>query len=93
MVTWVGSQVGDYLIDQKLGEGNFSWVYRGIHEDDGKYAAFKVAKPTGTEPSANGTNVAFPTRAIATITGGTMDIKPDAAKLLQKQHEQLIRQN
>jgi serine/threonine protein kinase len=92
-VTWVGSQVGDYLIEKKLGEGNFSWVYRGIHEDDGKYAAFKVAKPTGTAPSENGNNVALPTRAIATITGGIMDIKPDAAKLLQKQYEQLIRLN
>lgn len=88
MVTWIGSQVGDYLIDQQLGEGNFSWVYRGIHEDDGNYAAFKVAKPADAAVRETGT-VFLPTRAIATITGGIMEIKPRASMLLQKQYEQL----
>jgi serine/threonine protein kinase len=106
LVTWVGSQVGDFLIDQKLGEGNFSWVYRGIHEDNGTYAAFKVAKPpeaadlsssasaasAASELLEDG-NAALPTRAIATITGGIMEIKPNAAKLLQKQHELLVQLN
>ncbi|MBS1999953.1 MAG: protein kinase [Cyanobacteria bacterium SZAS LIN-5] len=89
MVTWVGSQVGDYLIDMQLGEGNFSWVYRGIHEDSGHYSAFKVAKPTGTAFSEGQAIAAMPTKAVATITGGIMEVTPRASMLIQKQHEQL----
>lgn len=93
MVTWVGSQIGNYSIDAQLGEGNFSWVYRGLQEDTGDYSVFKVAKPVGASFTEGQTTATLPTQAIATITGGIMEVRPKASMLLRKQHEQLAQHN
>jgi serine/threonine-protein kinase len=38
----VGQQVGEYVIEGKIGEGGFGAVYRGVHPLIGKQAAIKV---------------------------------------------------
>ena len=40
-----GTQVGEYVIDGKLGEGGFGTVYRATHPLIGKLAAIKVLAP------------------------------------------------
>ncbi len=87
-LSWVGLEVGDYKIDQKLGEGIFSSVYRGVHLKTAQQKAFKVAKPQDLVSKRQAKDC-LSTRAIAQITGGTMDVLPDAAKLLRTQHAQL----
>jgi len=37
-----GAQVGEYVVEHKLGEGGFGTVYRGVHPVIGKLAAIKV---------------------------------------------------
>src|SRR2546426_5419419 len=37
-----GTQVGEYVIEEKLGEGGFGAVYRAVHPVIGKPAAIKV---------------------------------------------------
>ena len=39
-----GSRVGEYIIDETIGEGGFGTVYRGTHPVIGKSAAVKVLK-------------------------------------------------
>ncbi len=40
-----GLSIGDYGLDELLGEGTFSWVYAGRHHNGRETRAFKVAKP------------------------------------------------
>jgi len=40
-----GTQVGEYVVDGKLGEGGFGTVYRATHPLIGKLAAIKVLAP------------------------------------------------
>ncbi|HEY9679690.1 MAG TPA: hypothetical protein V6C76_16930 [Drouetiella sp.] len=89
MVTWVGSSVGDYKIDKQLGEGNFSVVYHGNHEQTGSSCAFKVAKAQEDIGADKARTTAMPTKATATITGGIMDVKPLTGKLLEHQYAAL----
>src|SRR3954463_12066556 len=37
-----GTQVGEYVIEEKIGEGGFGTVYRAIHPVIGKAAAIKI---------------------------------------------------
>ena len=87
-LSWVGLQVGDFRIDQKLGEGIFSSVYLGSHLQTAERKVFKVAKTPDSVSNANREN-SLATRAIAKITGGTMDVLPNPASLLRKQYAQL----
>lgn len=89
MVTWVGLQVGDYTIDHKLGEGNYSWVYHGLHDDTNESMAFKVAKPQDQATGDTAQTGSLPTKAMAMVTGGIADVKPLTNKLLALQHKKL----
>lgn len=83
-ITWIGLRVGDFLIKDLLGEGAFSWVYRGSHVNDGSPAAFKVAKPADVI-SAQPVVQKTPTQAVGFFTGGVQGVHPDAVQLLSLQ--------
>jgi serine/threonine protein kinase len=88
-LTWVGSTVGDYTIDEHLGGGAFSWVYSGLHSDGVTRKAFKVAKPADLiEDSETGW---LPTKALAQVTGAIAEVQPDTDDLLKRQGEKLSR--
>jgi serine/threonine protein kinase len=88
--SWVGLDVGDYLIEEQIGEGAFSWVYRGRNRKNGSQTVFKLAKPpeqVGKITSSS--TMSFPTRALFQITGSFCEAQPDAAELLLKQCQKL----
>lgn len=87
-ITWLGLKVGDFEIDETLGEGAFSAVYRGVRSD-GVEAAFKVAKPRdliAMEPVVK----KAPSQAICFYSGGVQGVHPDAVDLLQSQAGKII---
>lgn len=91
-ISWVNLDLGEYKIDLKLGGGMFSSVYRGVHIKTGERKAFKVAKPQDLVSSLERGD-RLGTRAIARITGSTMDVLPEADKLLSMQHARLSEAN
>ncbi|MBI3184317.1 MAG: serine/threonine protein kinase [Myxococcales bacterium] len=40
----VGSQLGEYLVQERLGEGGMGFVYRGVHPVSGKPVAIKLLR-------------------------------------------------
>ena len=86
-LTWVGLHVGDFLIDEVMGEGAFSAVYRGT-TPDGNRAAFKVAKPRdliAMQPVVR----RAPSQAVCFYTGGIQGVHPDAIELLKIQFQKI----
>src|SRR5687767_7190100 len=88
-LTWVNLQVDDFLIEELLSEGTFSWVYRGVHMDRAYGAAFKVAKPPEylTAPAKN---AVLPSQALEFYTGGVAPAKINPFALLAKQAQMLL---
>jgi serine/threonine protein kinase len=86
--TWIGLQIGDFLIDSQIAEGMFSWVYQGAHTVDGSEAAFKIAKPldmVGLPRADKWTD----TESIFIFSGGVTDVHPEPAELLLQQANKL----
>lgn len=84
--TWLGLRVEDCLIEELIGEGSYSWVYKGRKLDGSGYRAFKCAKPEEfVERAAN----AARTQCKGFFTGGACDIRPDAHFLLVAQARKL----
>lgn len=88
-VTWVGSQVEDFTIDQLLGGGSFSRVYAGTAPDGRTRKAFKVARPADTLGGSDAMTGCLPTRAILQMEGAIAELEPDTGELLRKQAEKL----
>lgn len=87
-LNWVGLELGDYKIEQKLGEGVFSCVYGAVDVKTGQRKAIKAAKLNDLvrRPARE---ECLSTKAIAQITGSTMDVLPDASAVLRQQHMRL----
>lgn len=88
-VEWIGRYIDDFLIEELIGEGLFSWVYRGISEERQLVRAFKIAKPAEMAGSLTRTDIPL-TQALAVITGGVTSVKPDPAELLAFQTRKLM---
>jgi serine/threonine protein kinase len=88
--TWLDCQVGDYLIEETLGEGPFSTVYRGRHLKTSKNCAFKAAKEEAEIDYDDIATGCFPTQAYATVLGGIHEFIPDTKLLLKLQFERLL---
>lgn len=87
-LTWVNLQVDEYLIEELLAEGTFSWVYRGCHMDRMARAAFKVAKGWQfISPPAR--DSVLPSQAIEFRTGGIGVAAVDPFALLARQGQTL----
>ncbi len=86
-MSWVGLQVGDYLVEEQLGEGAFSYVYRAFDLTGLKPAvAIKVSKP----PEFISLNRKVrATSAKVLWSGFVQDVHPDSAKLLSIQANKL----
>ncbi len=80
----VGLEVDQYMIDQQLGDGVLSAVFCGKNAA-GEKAAFKVAKQQDLL-NASSVDHCLSTKAIAKVTGGTMDVRPDTASILKRQY-------
>lgn len=87
--TWVGLDVEDCHVESLIGEGAFSWVYRGSTADGGG-SVFKVAKPEACVGvlTSEMTQV-FPTRAVVQMTGSYGDAQVSASDLLVTQARRL----
>lgn len=87
-VTWVGLRIGDWEIEQLLGEGAFSSVYKANHANENRYAAIKAAKP---QDLLDITPVvqSMPSQAVGFFTGGIQGVHPDTVALLSLQFEKL----
>ena len=44
----IGRTVGDYTVDELIGEGAFTWVYKGHETGTETPVALKVLRPRGT---------------------------------------------
>ena len=88
--SWVGLDLDEYHIERQIGEGAFTRVYYGKHQQDGSEAAFKVAKPIAQVGKfSSDSTMFFPTQALVQITGAFMHVQLDAAELLAIQAEKL----
>lgn len=88
-LSWIGLSVGEYTIEELIGEGSFSWVYKGTLQDNITKKAFKVAKPSEfikrpLSPDGGGTG------AFALLIGEVMPVTPDAAEVVALQAEKLM---
>src|ERR1043165_8626431 len=87
-ISWIGLRVDDYLIDEKLGEGAFSQVFRGSSLNGEAGRAFKVAKPIDSidqkHPDAK-------TQAKIVCSGFVQDVTPDPFALLSRKAEKLTK--
>jgi serine/threonine protein kinase len=85
-MNWIGMTVGDFEIESLIGEGSFSWVYRGRHADGVTGKAFKVAKPHEYVRALPGDSQ---TAAFFLQVGHVSRFNPDAAALLALQAERV----
>jgi len=83
-LSWVGLIVEDSMIEANLGEGSFSFIYRGRSLSSGTATAFKLAKASDLVERVSD-SVPTVTNALSFFTGGTRDIRPDAEELLALQ--------
>ena len=83
-----GKFLGDFLLDRMIGEGSFSWVYRGATRDAVRYRAFKIAKPRDLA-AAGGTLGGVRTRAMECDSEGITYVHPLPAQLLALQSRKL----
>jgi serine/threonine protein kinase len=86
--SWIGLRVGDFLVEDQIGEGAFSQVYSGANLSDGKKRAFKVAKSRDALEISHIVEPA-PSQAIGLITGGLSGVHPDTVALLSSQVEKI----
>lgn len=86
-VTWVGLQLGDYVVEDLIGHGSFSDAYRARHETRGSHRAIKAAR--GSEAAGSEKTSYFPTRALVQVTGSIAKALPDTHALLQCQYDKL----
>lgn len=86
-ITWVGLQLGDFVIDELIGHGSFSDVYRAHHHKSGIERAIKTTR--ASEVAGTAATVSFPTRALVKVTGSIAKALPDTTELLHLQYEKL----
>jgi len=88
-LSWVGLRVGDYVIEELLGEGSYSWVFKAVHVDQKWNAkAIKVAKPPEAVDEGGPTSC-IPTDAYWPSGGTVITVKPETEQLLCLQAKQL----
>lgn len=87
-MNWVGLTVGNFVIEDQIGEGAFSWVHKGVHEAGLFAKAFKIAKPAELVSTPD-TSDWFKSQALAFLTGYIADIHPDPAEVIALQAEKL----
>src|SRR4030095_12614643 len=87
-VSWIGKSLDGFLIEDLIGEGSFSWVFKAIDKENGGAKAIKIAKPPDLVGVLNKKDI-VPTQALAFITGGTMTVNPDPCQLLGVQSAKL----
>ncbi|CAN5737186.1 hypothetical protein BH10CYA1_BH10CYA1_34370 [soil metagenome] len=83
----LGLEIDDYMIDQQMGDGSLSAVFRGKNAVGFK-AAFKLAKQQDLL-TATPVDQCRLTKAIAKVTGGVMDVRPNTSSILKKQYSLL----
>jgi serine/threonine protein kinase len=87
-LSWVGLMVEDSIIEENLGEGSFSFLFKGTALGVGQATAFKLAKAADLVERNSGSSDNA-TGALSFFTGGTRDVRPDAEALLALQYEKL----
>lgn len=88
-ITWTGRAVGEYVVDELVCSGPFSWIYKAGHVTrDGESLAVKISKPYDMAGRV-GEEVVYPTQALAEGVGAVASLTPDAAQLLLLQADKL----
>jgi len=87
-LSWVGLIVDDSMVEANLGEGSFSFIYKGRSLTSGAETAFKLAKASDLVERVSD-KLPRATNALSFFTGGTRDVRPDAEELLARQFTKL----
>jgi serine/threonine protein kinase len=87
-LSWVGLLVEDSIVDANLGEGSFSFIFKGTDRSTGTPTAFKLAKARDLVERISDSRPGA-TKALSFFTGGTRNVRPDAEELLARQFEKL----
>ena len=86
---WLGLIVDERIIDKNLGEGAFSYIFKGASLAGGRSAVYKLAKAQEFVVR-NGERPVGQTEALSFFTGGSRGVRPNAAELLNRQFEVLL---
>lgn len=81
-----GSRIGEYILHNKIGEGAFAEVFRGVNPDTGEARAFKIARREIQETdNPEKTRREWETKALMCVTGTNLrvDIDNDAFLAMQ----------
>jgi len=88
-INWTGQAIGNFVIDEMICDGPFSWIYKASHRSrKDEHLALKISKPDDALEGWVAETI-FPTQALAARIGGVSRIRPDAAQLLLFQSEKL----
>ncbi len=80
-LSWLGLTVdNNFLIDNLIRDGVFSWVYRGSNLHTGRVAIFKVAKPPDLN-ARDETDLSL-TQAVSLVNDLPVQVHPDNGALL-----------
>jgi serine/threonine protein kinase len=83
-----GTILQEFILEDLIGEGGYSWIYKGINKDLINRRAFKIAKPAdlvGQRPTTG-----YGSRALIYVTGGTVDVSVDTSQLLSLQSNRMM---
>lgn len=86
-LTWVGLEVDNFLIEELIGEGVYSWIYLGTSIANQESKVFKVAKPHDLIGITD--NKKSNTEALFVYSGGIANVHPNTKQLLLQQAQKL----
>lgn len=84
----IGQELGDYLVDELVADGPFSWIYKLKHKHRPEWKALKFSKPISLVQNPD-YSVPFATQALTVVLGGTSFVTPDTVQLLLLQQDKL----
>lgn len=87
-MTWTGSHLGSYLIEELISDRQLYWIYRGIDQNTLEHKIFKVAKPP--EYLTDVTSVDPLKSTVLKLTSvGFAAVTPNVSDLLRLQCERM----
>jgi serine/threonine protein kinase len=85
---WTGQELRDFVVEEKLQEGSFSWVHKASRKGTNTKFVLKIGKSPQSIGSGAATG-AFYTHAIQLITGSFTEAKPSPSALLASEFQTL----